>query len=177
VEIIPRYNNIRRETLKKRGKTLAIFIAITFAIFLYTHDAEAVFSIDLNFYSIDFGNMNMGDIKDDIPSIGLIITCTTDQGNPWYLKIRNDYPLKHISNPASVIPNTNFKWYGVSTSDPTNTSLVTTREDFTYEKTIYSGAAGEGASGTDITIKFELTLPPILQSGIYSTNIVFTFTE
>ena len=119
----------------------------------------------------------MGAIKEDIPSNGLVVTCTTDQGNSWSLKIRDDYPLRHVSDPSSMIPNTNLKWYGLSTSDPSNTSLVTTREDFTIERTIYMGAAGEGASGTNITMKFELTLPPALQSGTYGTNIVFTLTE
>ena len=152
-----------------------IFILIFFIMLLCQKEAEAVFSIELNFYSIDFGSMDMGSIKDDVPSIGLIVTCTTDQGLAWDLKIRNDQPLTHVSNPASVIPNTNFKWYGVSTSDPINTTLVMTREDFTFEKTIYTGTAIE--SPTDITIRFELILPAILQSGDYTTDVVFTFVE
>ncbi len=152
------------------------FIAfILFTLFLFQGEAAAL-SIELNYYSIDFGNMNMGAIKDDVPSDGLVITCTTTAATPrWTLKIRNDYPLTHISNPASIIPDTYFKWYGISTNNPSNTSLVMTREDFTFEKTIYTGLAGEVQ--TSITIKFELTLPSLLQSGTYNTNIVFTFTE
>ena len=158
-------------------KKLYLSIAVFLTVLLFQADAEAVFSIQLNYFSVDFGNMDMGVIKDDVPPDGLVVTCTTDQNNAWSLMIRNDFPLTHVSNPASLIPNTNFRWYGISTSVPSNTSLVLTREDFTYEKTIYSGTAGEVASGTDITMKFELSLPPLLQSGVYSTNIVFTFIE
>lgn len=152
--------------------------AVIFAvIFLAQPETYAVFSLDLNFYSIDFGSMNMGDIKDDVPPIGLTATCTTDQGLRWYLRIRSDGPLTHEENPAAFIPDTNFRWYGISTSDPANTSLVTTREDFTMERTIYIGEPGEGADGTDLMMKFEITLPPLLQSGRYNANIVFTMTE
>ena len=153
-------------------------LILLFAAVLTTSStANAAFSIELNFPDLNFGNMNMGDIKDDVPPMGLIVTCTTDLGNPWSLNIRNDWPLMHVSNPSSVISNTDFKWYGVSTSDPANTSLIMTREDFTFERTIYNGAAGEGANGTDIMMKFELTLPSLLQSGLYTSNIVFTLTE
>jgi len=166
--------------IARKAKRVKFFVlAILFlVVFSYSDKAEAVFSIELNYYSIDFGDMNMGDYKDDVPSNGLIVTCTTDSGQQWTLKIRDEWPLSHVSNPASVIPDTRFKWYGLTTSDSaTNTSLVTTREDFTFEKNIYTGNAGEGANGTDITLKFELTLPPVLQSGTYATTVVFTFTE
>lgn len=150
------------------------FMAVIFFTILFFQGEAAAFSIELNYYSIDFGNMNMGGIKDDVPSDGLVITCTTN-GPSWTLKVRDDYPLRHVSNPASIIPDTNFKWYGISTSDATNTSLIMTHEDFTFEKTIYTGLVNE--LQTNITIKFELTLPPILQSGDYSTNVVFTLSE
>lgn len=159
-------------------KKLATIFFIIFFSLLLQGKAEAVFTIELNYYSIDFGNMDSGasgSYKDDIPPQGVGVTCATDQGNAWFLKIRNDQPLTHASNPAATIPDTDFKWYGVSTSDPANNSLVTTREDFTVEKTVYSGAAAENQ--TTITMKFELTVPPVIQSGHYESNIVFTFTE
>ncbi|MBU4376344.1 MAG: hypothetical protein KKD29_02565, partial [Candidatus Omnitrophica bacterium] len=74
-------------------------LIISSAVFLHTQDALATFSINLNFYSIDFGNLNMGDIKDDVPGIGLKVTCQTDQGNPWQLRIRAERPLTSILNP------------------------------------------------------------------------------
>lgn len=161
-------------------KKLTFIIFVIISSFFIQEKAEAVFTIELNLYSINFENMDSGatgSYRDNIPTQGLEVTCTTDQGPAWFLNIRNDQPLTHTSNPASVIPDENFKWYGISTSDPINTSLVTTREDFTIERTIYRGADNEGANGTTITMKFELTVPPIIQSGPYSTDVVFTFTE
>ncbi|MFH0839933.1 MAG: hypothetical protein V1883_02825 [Candidatus Omnitrophota bacterium] len=155
---------------------LALLIASS-AVFLYTQDALAAFSINLNFYSIDFGNLNMGDIKDDVPGIGLTVTCQTDQGNPWQLRIRAERPLTSILNPSSFIPNTNFFWYGISSSVPGNNSLVRNQEDFTVERTVYSAPGTEGNPGTDITLKFKVIVPRPVQSGIYNTKIVFTFTE
>ncbi len=152
---------------------VSCIIISPFIIFL--PPAYALFAIDLNYYSIDFGGMDMGDIKDDVPSNGLIVTLKTDQGNPWFLRIRTDMPLTHVDNPSQVIPDTHFRWYGVSTSDVTNTTLVTSREDLTVEKTVYSGAAAE--TETDVTLKFELMLPALLQSGTYETTVVLTLTE
>ena len=146
-------------------------------VFLFPHSAFATFSITLNFYDIDFGNLNMGDIKDDVPGIGLTVTCMTDQGNPWQLRIRTERPLTHAVDPSSFIPNTNLFWYGISTSAPMNNSLVKSQEDFTLERTVYTAPGTEGNPGTDITLKFKVIVPRPVQSGIYNTKIVFTFTE
>jgi len=153
-------------------------IIISMAVLLIPVTAGAVFTLELSQTSVDFGNMDSGasgSYRDDIPHQGLEVLCTTDQGNSWWLRIRNEQPLTHISNPAATIANTNLKWYGVSTSDSNNTSLVTLREDFTVEKTVYTAPAAE--TQTTITMKFELTVPPVIQSGAYTSNIVFTLTE
>ena len=147
------------------------------AVLLHSQPAAATFSINLNFYSVDFGSLNMGDIKDDVPNIGIKVTCATNQGNPWQLRVRAERPLTHMENPASFIPNTNFFWYGISTSVPTNNSLDRNQEDFTVERTVYRAPGTEGTPGTDITMKFKVIVPMPAQSGIYTTKIVFTFTE
>lgn len=154
-------------------KKINLFLSFIFCIiFILSCDEARALSIQLmNYTSLDFGSMNAGETKFDVPSNGLIVRCSHTSGK-WTLSIRDDYPLGNITNPASTIPNTNFKWYGVSTSDPSNTSLVTTHEDFTTEKQVYRARAGE--LSTDITMKFELILPPFLQSGTYKTNVVFT---
>ncbi|MBU4375955.1 MAG: hypothetical protein KKD29_00580, partial [Candidatus Omnitrophica bacterium] len=82
-----------------------------------------------------------------------------------------------ILNPSSFIPNTNFFWYGISSSVPGNNSLVRNQEDFTVERTVYSAPGTEGNPGTDITLKFKVIVPRPVQSGTYNTKIVFTFTE
>ena len=153
-------------------------LLVTFlAVFLYPTKAAATFSVNLNFYTMDFGSLNMGDIKDDVPGIGIKVTCMTDQGNPWELKVRAERPLTHMENPASTIPNTNFFWYGISSNISGNSSLDTNQEDFTVERTVYRAPAGEGATGTEITLKFKVVIPRPAQSGIYTSRVVFTFTE
>lgn len=163
--------------MRKLKSILSVLLAAFLTVFLYSTEAAAVFSVDLNFYSIDFGSLNMGDMKDDVPGMGIRVMCRTDQGNPWQLKIRADRPLSHMENPASFIPNTNFFWYGVSSNVPGNNSLDRNQEDFTMERTVYSAPAGEGATGTEITMKFKVIVPRPAQSGIYTTKIIFTFTE
>lgn len=166
--------------MKKRKIVLFMAMAVCLSVILCPKDVSAgatVFSLSLNFYSIDFGSLNMGDIKDDVPGIGLKATCMTNQGNPWQLRIRTERPLTHTVNPSSFIPNTNFFWYGISSSVPGNGSLVKSQEDFTVERTLYSAPGGEGMPGTDITVKFKVIVPRPVQSGIYTTKIIFTFTE
>ncbi|MBL7071630.1 MAG: hypothetical protein ISS26_05625 [Candidatus Omnitrophica bacterium] len=158
-------------------KVCVILIAIIIG-FLYPRAAEAIFTLELNLTTVSFDNMNSGpagSYRDDVPPQGLEVVCASDQGNVWSLLIRNDLPLTNTANPASAIPDENFKWYGVSTSDPTNATLVTIREDFSVEKTVYAGAAAE--TNTTLMMKFELTVPPLMQSGEYTSNIVFTLTE
>ncbi|MDD5680350.1 MAG: hypothetical protein PHI59_03820 [Candidatus Omnitrophica bacterium] len=163
--------------MRKLKSILFVLLAAFLTVFLYSTEAAAVFSVDLNFYSVDFGSLNMGDMKDDVPGMGIRVMCRTDQGNPWQLKIRADRPLSHMENPASFIPNTNFFWYGVSSNVPGNNSLDRNQEDFTMERTVYSAPAGEGVTGTEITMKFKVIVPKPAQSGIYTTKIIFTFTE
>lgn len=149
---------------------------------LFSISPAAALSISLNLYSVDFGEMNMGvgEINTEIPPQGLDVECMTDAATPgWTLKIRNEYPFRHIFNPASVIPNTNFFWYSVGTTGNTAqlTYPVNRRIDFNLEETIYTGAAAENR--TTVTLKFELSLPEslILQSGTYETRVVLTMTE
>lgn len=150
-------------------------------ILLHASEAKAL-SIELTNYNIiDFGEMNPGDIKDDVPPDGLVVRCTASSGTSgWTLKIKIDHPLTHVDNPASIIPNTNFKWYVESTSDTDNTSAnINQREEITtYDKTAYTGATSE--EQTNITLKFQLELPPALQWGTYNTSyghIILTLTE
>ena len=160
-----------------RRLSLTIIILCVF-VMSFQPDVMAVFNIELaNLDSIDFGSLDMGETKDDVPSEGFVVTCTTDQSNAWYLKIRSEAALTHADNPASFIPDANLYWYGISSSIPGNTSLVTTQQDFTIERTVYTAPNTEGATGTDITLKFRVDIPQVIQSGTYSTNIVLTFTE
>ena len=147
-------------------------------------NAEALEIAFTNYDVIDFGEMNLGDIKYDIPRDGLIVKCTASTGTPgWTLTVRIDHPLTHESNIASEIPNTNFKWYLVSTSDLNNqpTNIEQRVEFRTYDDVqnpVYTGLANEDE--TELTLKFQLEIPRDLEWGYYDTHlgrIVFTLTE
>lgn len=155
---------------------MALFCAIVF----YPLETWAL-SIELSDSTIDFGEMNMGDIKDEVPIHGLNVMCTASPGTVgWTLRIKIEHPLTHVDNPASMIPNTNFKWYVVSTNDPNNiyAALYQRTEFMTYDQTVYVGNAGE--EKTTIGMKFQLELPRAIQAGTYNTQygkIVLTLTE
>lgn len=152
-----------------------ILLLIALFIFFLTSTASAAFSIVLDLNSIDFANMKPGQIRGDLPSQGITVTCTSDQGNPWYLRICVKEPLTHMGNPSSIIPNENFLWYGLETTG--TGTLVTAEQDFTEERIAYTAPAGEGASGVDIKLRFKLKIPQTVQSGDYATEITLTLIE
>lgn len=173
----------KRNLWYKRISIWCTLIAMLLTILLYTSEAEALgieFAGEMT-EVINFGEMDSGSIESEMPTYGLIVRCTTGPTTGgWTLKIKIENELTHESNLASVIPNTNFRWYGVSTSDLNNTSLnIEYREEFTtYDKLVYTGDAKEDQ--TDITLKFELEIPRDIQWGTYDTRfggIVFTLTE
>ena len=123
---------------------------------------------------IDFGDMNMGDTKNNVPNLGLRIICSAGPSTAgWTLEIRTDQPF------SSEIPNENFEWYIESTTGSVGqlNFPINQPEDFAIEKLIYTGVANEDE--TEFIMKFQLTLPSLLQSGTYSinNNIVLTITE
>ena len=146
-----------------------------FFIFLFTVPAFATFDISIDMTHINFGAVNPGEITGDIPPQGLNVTCTSDQGNQWFLRVYTESPLAHIDNPGMDIPDTEFYWYGINTTGQGD--LVTEEEDFTSEKIIYTSTAAEGADGVTISVKFKLECPGYVQSGEYDTSIIFTLTE
>ena len=151
-----------------------LFFAAVF-LFLACQNALASFNIETDLNSIDFGYMNPTATKGDIPFQGLTVRCTSDQGNPWQLRLRLETPLRHDNNPSQVIPSENFWWYGISTTG--SGTLVIDEQDFLIERVAYNAPAGEGASGIDIRLQFKLTIPSSAQSGPYSTRIILTLIE
>ena len=147
-------------------------------ILYFNQDAFALFSIEIpETPYIDFGFADPGEILGDIPPDGLDIICTSDLGNPWFLNIRLDTPLTNVNNPESTIDSENFFAYGISTTG--QGVLVTERQDLRLDipRTLYSAPAGEGLEGININIRFRLDIPRLIQSGRYTTQIIFTLTE
>ncbi|MDD5423434.1 MAG: hypothetical protein PHT32_08500 [Candidatus Omnitrophica bacterium] len=155
-------------------KILPLFTLLIFFT-LMPGSAHAAFTLETDINSIDFGAMAPDEIKGDIPSQGVTVRCTTDQGNAWFLRTRLDTQLTNANNPSSVIPSENFRWYGSSTTG--TGQLVMTEQDYLVERIVYTAPAGEGASGVNIKVKFKLNIPHRVQSGTYNSRIIFTMIE
>jgi len=155
-------------------RSIALLSIFAFLFFLPV-TAEAIFNIETDQQTLDFGLMAPNEVRDNVPSKGVMVKCTSDQGIPWRLRIRLESPLAHVNNPSETIASDHFWWYGANTTGIG--TLVTNENDFTVERIVYSAPAGEGANGIDVELRFKLALPPRTQSGDYLTKIIFTLIE
>ena len=134
------------------------------------------FRLSVDRGSIDFEKMRPGEVKDNAPGEGVIITGKSNTGNPWYLKISNDSPL---SSGPYVIPNSNLIWYGWT--DGAGTWYGTGNNQMTLvPELMYASAPTEYNNmpdGTNNHLKFKLTVPKGQPGGKYLSNVKVTFTE
>lgn len=160
-------------------KTKVIFPIIIFCALLYFLSgplyAQDLFGIIVDTEDVAFGLMHVGEIAGDMPSQGINVTCTTDRGNPWFLRIYLTEPLALEGYRYITIPNENFYWYGMNTTG--SGTLVTNEEDFTEEKVVYTAPSGEGTDGVDIRIRFKLKIPQYQAKGRYQGAITLTLIE
>ncbi len=142
----------------------------------FTVNVASVFELSIDQGFIDFGRMNPGETKWNMPPAGIMIQAKTNGGKPWYLKISNDSPFSSASN---VIPNSNFSWYGWTSGagkwygTGENSMSIT-------PALVYSSGAGEDnnlPAGTVNHMKFRLKVPANQAPGNYTTVVKFTMTE
>ena len=153
-----------------------LFIAVILLGWTVTaKTAWAVFSIDIDTPNIDFGVMNIGDQRSDVPARGVVVTCASNQGNLWKLNVYAQQPFTHENNSLSIIPNSDFYWFGVNTNG--SGILKKIAEDFTFEKTVYEAGSGEGSPPVSIEVRFRLDVRDFIQSGGYQTRVIFTMFE
>ncbi len=134
------------------------------------------FRLSVDRGTIDFEKMKPGDVKDNMPPEGVIVTSNTNTGNPWYLKISNDSPL---SSGPYVIPDSNFSWYGWT--DGAGTWYGTGNNPITFvPELMYASGANEGnnmPNGTNNHLKFKLAIPKGQPGGKYLSTVTLTLTE
>ena len=135
----------------------------------------AALNLAIDRSEFDFGLLQLDEVRRDVPPEGLRLTCTTDGLNSWQLLVTQLEPMAHEQNPTQVIPETNLRWYGVSTSG--SGTLVREESDFTQERAVYTGLGTEGPGGVDVVMKFTLVAPHWTQMGRYRTRLLFTLTE
>jgi hypothetical protein len=117
-----------------------------------------------------------GEIKEDVPPQGLLVTCkSNDPDAPWYLKISDTGPLTYG---PYTIPNSNFYWYGYSSGS--GTWYGTGEDNLSTAPVLAYSSPSSGLNlpgGTVCQFKFRLDVPPDQEPGPYSTIVQFTVTE
>ena len=160
-------------------RILFIPIFILAIVTSYAQDSHALFQISVDSRFIDFGYMSLGEFKElhDKGSYQNEVTCQSDKGETWYLKIHLVSPLRWGAN---EIPAENFKWKAIDLI--TGTGYVTNRNlfnDFSNIPMLVYTSSPEDNAGREVKIRFTygLQVPGELITGNYQATIRYTFTE
>ena len=157
-------------------KKFAVSLILSAGIFFTCpQNTYAVFSVELDRSVLDFGLMKNNEIKEDQPYEGVLITCTSDQANRWYLRTHLETPLTNRNNASAIIPNENFFWYGINSTG--SGTLTMMEQDYSQERVIYAAPAGEGANGVGIRMQFKVRVPSKTQAGEYAARVILTMIE
>ncbi len=156
-----------------------ILISFISTAFMFSSYAYALFELRADNNIIDFGFMNINEVK-EIREKGTYhneITCRSDTGNTWYLKIHLIEPLK---SGGYYIPFDNFKWRVVSVI---NGSGIVYNEDVfrsfsDIPDLVYTSGPSDN-SGSEINVRFDyqLSIPRNQPPGNYRTIVRYTMTE
>ncbi len=140
--------------------------------------AHAAIEISTDHRQVSFGLMELGEEK-ILAHQGAYhndITCSSTNGQSWYVKIS---VLQPLTSGAETIPLEQFHWQA-RTSNGQGT--LARQEEFTpfslVPSLVYLSGPNE-VTGQRVTLQFRyrLQIPERQVSGIYSTTIRFTLTE
>lgn len=143
--------------------------------------SEAALSLTTDHRPISFGVMELEEQK-TLAQSGTYhnqITCTSTNGQPWYLKISVLTPFASVSSPGEMIPLEQLTWRVVWTNGK---GIVAAPHEFTpfssAPQLVYMSHPDE-ASGQPVSLQltYALQVPEVQVSGIYQTTIRLTFTE
>lgn len=142
---------------------------------LTVHVGE-LFTLSIDRGTVDFDKMVPGDTKDNMPPEGVVITSSTNGGNPWFLKISDDGPL---SSGPFIISNSNFIWYGWTDGQGTWYGRGTNQLSLVPMLMYSSGPAETNnlPNGTLNHLKFKLSIPKGQPGGKYINYVRLTMTE
>lgn len=141
--------------------------------------ADATFSFEADNTVIDFGFMDIGQTRAlrDRGDYHNQVTCQSDTGNTWYLKIHLVEPL---SSGIDTIANKYFTW---QVSSVLNGKGLLFHEDEFYPFTmnpelVYTSDQLDN-TGNEIKLRFEyrLSIPKSQVPGNYRTTVRYTMTE
>ena len=143
-----------------------------------TPAGEAALTITTDHRTIAFGVMQLGEEKRlaQLGSYQNQITCSSTNGQSWYLKM---HLLQPLSSGAETIPLEQFTWRVTSPNGKGTLAAPNQFAPFSLTpQLVYISGANE-ASGDAIVLQFtySLRIPDAQVSGIYQTLIRFTLTE
>ena len=161
--------------LKKNLIVIMLFIGFIFI----NKTAYALFEVEVDAYSIDFGFMNISESK-ELQEKGLYhneVSCKSDNTRAWYLKVQALGPLK---SGEDYIPYENFSWKAIEALNG---------DGAIYNKDMYnafsdipalvysSGPNDPKGSEVKLRFKYSLSIPKNQVAGNYRTVIRYTMTE
>ena len=168
---------MRRLLTALTGLALGLMIALgglspAHAAFTFRLDGSSV-------GTIDFGSMDPGSAKFDLPTTGIFqLDCTSDQGNAYTVFVSDSQPFTNTADGTQTIGNENFRWLGTFTTGAGTLSKSAYVNFSTLPAAVYQGVAGDAGGATQvIQMKFGLIVPASLRGGTYTTTIRFTMTE
>ena len=156
-----------------------VLVIFFIGLILVSTDAYALFELNVDNFTIDFGFMNIGQTKElmERGSYQNEITCRSDNGNIWHLKIHLLDPLKSGTN---YIPLSDFEWKvtSVINGDGVAYNQGAFNSFLDIPSLTYTSGPGDG-TGRDVRIRFDyrLTVPKNQPSGNYRTILRYTVTE
>ena len=139
---------------------------------------EAALEFSTDHRPVAFGMMRLGEEK-ILAQSGTShnqITCSSTDGQAWYLKVN---VLQPLSSGAETIPLEQFQWWLTSTNGHGSEAHPNAFTPFSLmPDTVYLSSPDE-VSGTSVTfqLRYQLKIPEHQVSGVYSTTIRFTLTE
>lgn len=157
--------------MKKIAFSLALILSLSCT-------AYATIEISTDHRALFFDVMQLGEEK-ELAQLGGYhnqITCSSTNGNTWYLKINL---LQPFTQGQETIPLESFKWQLAWTGgkgtllSPYQFKPFSLIPDLVY----ISGANESAGAAIDFQFKYYLKIPETQVSGAYNTTIRFTLTE
>jgi hypothetical protein len=157
--------------MKKTIVTLILVLCLYFPVY-------GAIEISTDHRALFFGPMQLGEEKEltQSGSYHNQITCSSSNGNTWYLKISL---LQSLNSGIETIPLECFKWQLVWTNGKgTIPNPYRFKEFGLFPDLVYISASDE-ATGNLINFQFKyyLKIPETQLSGVYNTTIRFTLVE
>ncbi|OGW74968.1 MAG: hypothetical protein A2Z72_07565 [Omnitrophica bacterium RBG_13_46_9] len=169
---------IKTKNVKDSMKIFIIAVIIS-AFVIPMKDACAIFQLTVGGRDIDFGFMKIGEWK-ELTDEGYYqneITCQSDKGNTWYLKVHLLTPFESGEND---IEPSRFKWKVVEVVD--GNGIITNEgmfNDFSQSPNVVYTSGGDDSNGGEVKVRlsYGLQIPTGQAAGNYRVYLRYTLSE